>query len=164
MCDGDPSLCPAIHGTGGCPAEWLLSRIVIVGTGFEKLAENCLTDGNRLVTLIGNRMVSKFSKRQNLVFRAISDPTRREILNILRSDQQTVGNIAHNFRMSRPAISKHLRVLRSAGLVETRRHGTQTRCTLNAKPLQAVNEWLHDYETFWKESLQSLKKHLEEKS
>ena len=113
---------------------------------------------------IGNRMVSITPKRRDLVFRAISDPTRREILSILRADQQTVGSIAHNFRMSRPAISKHLRILRSAGLVETRRYGTQTRCTLNARPLEAVNAWLRDYESFWKQSLQSLKKHLEEQS
>jgi len=109
-------------------------------------------------------MVSITPKRRDLVFRAISDPTRREILSILRADQQTVGSIAHNFRMSRPAISKHLRVLRSAGLVETRRYGTKTRCTLNARPLEAVNAWLRDYESFWKQSLQSLKKHLEEQS
>jgi len=109
-------------------------------------------------------MVSITAKRRDSVFRAISDPTRREILKILRADQQTVGSIAHNFRMSRPAISKHLRVLRSAGLVETRRHGTQTRCKLNAKPLRAVDEWLRDYESFWEQSLQSLKKHLEEQS
>jgi DNA-binding transcriptional ArsR family regulator len=109
-------------------------------------------------------MVSFNSKRRDSVFRAISDPTRREILDILRADQQTVGGIANNFRMSRPAISKHLRVLRSAGLIETRRHGTQIRCSLNAKPLQAVDEWLHDYETFWNQSLQRLKRHLEEQS
>jgi len=109
-------------------------------------------------------MVSLNSKRRDSVFRAISDPTRREILDILRADQQTVGGIANNFRMSRPAISKHLRVLRSAGLIETRRHGTQTRCRLNAKPLQVVDEWLRDYETFWNQSLQSLKRHLEEQS
>jgi DNA-binding transcriptional ArsR family regulator len=126
--------------------------------------ENRLTNGNHMVTYSGNHMVSFNSRRRDSIFRAISDPTRREILNILRADQQTVGGIAHNFRMSRPAISKHLRVLRSAGLVETRKHGTQTHCRLNAKPLQVVNEWLRDYETFWKESLQSLKKHLEEES
>jgi len=109
-------------------------------------------------------MVSFNPRRRDSVFRAISDPTRREILNILRANEQTVGGIAHNFRMSRPAISKHLRVLRSAGLVETRKHGTQTQCKLNGNPLQAVDEWLRDYETFWKQSLQSLKKHLEEQS
>jgi DNA-binding transcriptional ArsR family regulator len=64
--------------------------------------------------------------------------------------------------MSRPAVSKHLRVLRSAGLVVCRQEGTSTLCGLNAKPLQAVGDWLGDYETFWSESLQGLKKHVEE--
>lgn len=74
-----------------------------------------------------------------------------------------MGVIARNFRMSRPAISKHLRLLHGAGLVVTRRHGTQSLISLNAKPLRAISDWLQDYEAFWNESLQSLKKHMEEK-
>jgi DNA-binding transcriptional ArsR family regulator len=96
----------------------------------------------------------------NAVFRAIADPTRREILGMLRGGWQTVGEIAGKFRMSRPAISKHLRLLRSAGLVVTQKEGTSRHCGLNAKPLRAVNDWLHDYEAFWSESLQSLKKYV----
>ncbi len=102
-------------------------------------------------------------RQRDAVFRAIADPTRREILGLLRGGQQTVGQIAGNFRMSRPAVSKHLRLLRSAGLVVTRRQGTLRHCGLNAKPLRSINDWLHDYETFWRESLQSLKKYVEEK-
>lgn len=108
-------------------------------------------------------MVTKRSRQPDSVFRAISDPTRRKILRVLRDGQQTVGGIAGNFSTSRPAISKHLRLLNAAGLVTIRRHGTQSLCSLNAKPLRAVSDWLEDYETFWSESLQSLKKHMEEK-
>ncbi len=107
-------------------------------------------------------MVSLNHKPRNTVFRAIADPTRREILSLLRGGQQTVGEIAGNFRMSRPAVSKHLRILRSAGLVVIRQHGTSHHCGLNAKPLRAVNDWLQDYELFWNETLQSLKKYIEE--
>ena len=103
-------------------------------------------------------------QQREAVFRAIADPTRRDILGLLRSRPQTVGEIAGNFRMSRPAISKHLRLLRSAGLVVTRRHGTASLCGLNAKPLRDVNDWLRDYETFWGETLHSLKNYVEEKS
>ena len=153
------------EGTGKTILCGRFLDLTVLICGFIKtILKTRLTKRNHMVTFIGSRMVSINSKRKDSVFRAISDPTRREILNILRADQQTVGSIAHNFRMSRPAISKHLRVLRSAGLVETRKHGTQTRCTLNAKPLQAVKEWLQDYESFWKESLRSLKNHLEENS
>jgi DNA-binding transcriptional ArsR family regulator len=108
-------------------------------------------------------MVSLTRKQRDVVFRAIADPTRRGILSLLRDGQQSVGEIASNFRMSRPAVSKHLRVLRSAGLVVAHQEGTSTLCGLHAAPLRAVNDWLQDYETFWSGSLESLKKHVEEK-
>jgi len=101
-------------------------------------------------------------KRSDAVFRAIADPTRREILSLLRAREQTVGEIASNFRMSRPAISKHLRLLRTAGLVATRQFGTAHVCRLNAKPLRAVNDWVRDYETFWSATMQDLKRYVEE--
>ena len=107
-------------------------------------------------------MVTVRRKQRDVVFRAIADPTRRKILSLLRNGQQSVGEVAGNFRMSRPAISKHLRLLRSAGLVVSRRDGTSRICVLNAKPLAAVNEWLQDYEAFWNESLRSLKTYVEE--
>src|SRR5579863_3231110 len=109
----------------------------------------------------GNRMVTKRRRRQNAVFRAIADPTRREILHILRGGEQTVGGIAGHFRVSRPAISKHLRLLHQAGLVATRKEGTASLCSLEAKPLRAVGDWLEDYRTFWSESLAGLKKYME---
>ena len=96
------------------------------------------------------------------MFRAIADPTRRDILGLLRGGRRTVGEIAGNFRTSRPAISKHLRLLRSAGLVVTHRRGTARICELNAEPLRAVNDWLRNYETFWSDSLRSLKSYVEE--
>jgi DNA-binding transcriptional ArsR family regulator len=96
------------------------------------------------------------------VFRAIADPTRREILAMLRGGRFSVGEIAANFRTSRPAISRHLRVLRSVGLVVTRQDGTARICTLNAAPLRGVSDWLSDYEMFWKETLRGLKEYVEE--
>src|ERR1700681_183499 len=104
-------------------------------------------------------MVTLRRRRHDAVFRAIADPTRREILSLLRGSRQTVGQIAGNFRTSRPAISKHLRVLRSAGLIVTHREGAPRLCDLNAKPLRAVNDWLQDYEAFWGETMRSLKRY-----
>src|SRR5215831_13600856 len=103
------------------------------------------------------RVAVQRRKRDEAVFRAIADPARRKILGLLRGRRRTVGEIAANFRTSRPAISKHLRLLRSVGLVVTRREGTARICELNAKPLRAVGDWLRDYEAFWGESLRSLK-------
>jgi DNA-binding transcriptional ArsR family regulator len=108
-------------------------------------------------------MVTNNRRQRDAIFRAISDPTRREILGILRSGRQTVGGIARNFRMSRPAISKHLRLLHAAGLVVTEKQGTASLCSLDAKPLRVIDNWLHDYEMFWSESLKNLKEYIEEK-
>jgi DNA-binding transcriptional ArsR family regulator len=106
-------------------------------------------------------MVTIRRKQSGAVFKAIADPTRREILRLLRSRGRTVGNIAGNFRISRPAISKHLRLLENAGLVVTQKKGTATICVLNAKPLRTIDEWLRDYEAFWSKSLRNLKKFVE---
>jgi DNA-binding transcriptional ArsR family regulator len=107
-------------------------------------------------------MVTVRRKQRDAVFRAIADPTRREILGLLRQGRQTVGEIAGHFRTSRPAISKHLRLLRSVGLVVTDQEGATRICALNAKPLRAINDWLRDYETFWDQRLHSLKNYVEE--
>jgi DNA-binding transcriptional ArsR family regulator len=106
-------------------------------------------------------MVTIRKQAGNAPFRAIADPTRREILGLLRSGPQTVGELARNFRTSRPAISKHLRLLRSAGLVTTQKDGAAHICRLDAQPLRTVSLWLRDYEVFWGERLRGLKNYLE---
>jgi|ERR1700745_1404494 DNA-binding transcriptional ArsR family regulator len=107
-------------------------------------------------------MVTNIHRREDTVFRAIADPTRRKILGLLRHRRLSVGEIAANFRTSRPAISKHLRLLRSAGLVVSHKDGTASICGLNAKPLRTVSNWLQDYQEFWGESLRGLKRYIEE--
>lgn len=107
-------------------------------------------------------MVTLNPKRREAVFRAIADPTRRRILGLLRGRAYTVNEIAGNFRTSRPAISKHLRLLRAVGLVETKREGTARICRLNAAPLRVVDTWLRDYQQFWRDSLRGLKRYVEE--
>jgi len=106
-------------------------------------------------------MVTIKLKQREMVFKAIADPTRREILALLRGGPSTVGEIAQNFRTSRPAISKHLRLLRNAGLVVTRKEGAASICELNGRPLRAVNDWLRDYASFWDENLRNLKRYVE---
>ena len=107
-------------------------------------------------------MVTIPQNRHDAVFRAIADPTRREILKLLLHGRLTVGEIAANFNTSRPAISKHLRLLRTAGLVVSYKDGTANICGLNPKPLKTVNDWLEDYRVLWKESLRNLKRYVEE--
>ena len=107
-------------------------------------------------------MVTIKRKQSEAVFRAIADPTRRRILGLLRGRKHTVGEIAGHFRMSRPAVSKHLRLLRAVGLVVTKSEGTARICELNAEPLRAVGDWLLDYQALWNESLRSLKRYVED--
>ena len=108
-------------------------------------------------------MVTISQARQNVVFRAVADKTRRDILRMLRGGEQSVGEIAANFDQSRPAISKHLRVLRSAGLIVTHERGTARICELKAGPLRSIETWLSDYQAFWSGSVRSLKRYVEEK-
>src|SRR5215475_9294479 len=94
-------------------------------------------------------------------FQALADPTRRAVLDLLRQGSQPAGQIARAFPISRPAISKHLRLLRRAHLVEERREGRHRVYQLNPEPLKAVDSWLEQYRNFWRTNLASLKDFVE---
>ncbi|MGA3068578.1 MAG: metalloregulator ArsR/SmtB family transcription factor [Tepidisphaeraceae bacterium] len=109
-------------------------------------------------------MVTASHRHSDAVFKAIADPTRRRILGLLRSGDRTVGEIASHFPTSRPAISKHLRLLRSAGLIAAQKKGTTRFCALNAAPLESIDAWLRDYQSLWADNLSNLKSYLEDHS
>jgi DNA-binding transcriptional ArsR family regulator len=90
-------------------------------------------------------------------FQALADPTRRAVLDLLRRGSQPAGEIAQAFPVSRPAISKHLKLLRRAHLVRAHREGRNQVYQLNPEPLRAVDSWLDQYRNFWKMSLGNLK-------
>ena len=94
-------------------------------------------------------------------FGALADPTRRAVLDLLRAGRRPAGDIARAFPVSRPAISKHLRVLRRAHLVEEHREGRHRLYQLNPTPLRAVDSWLEQYRSFWTASLDNLKAFVE---
>jgi DNA-binding transcriptional ArsR family regulator len=94
-------------------------------------------------------------------FSALADPTRRAVLDLLRKGRQPAGQIAQAFPISRPAISKHLRLLRRAHLVNEHREGRNRFYHLNPEPLKAVDSWLEQYRTFWSTSLVNLKAFVE---
>jgi DNA-binding transcriptional ArsR family regulator len=95
------------------------------------------------------------------VFHAVADPTRRAILDRLRGRAVAVAELAAGFDMTRPAVSKHLRVLRQANLVREERDGRQRVYRLDPAPLRDVSQWVESYRTFWSANLASLKRHLE---
>jgi DNA-binding transcriptional ArsR family regulator len=94
-------------------------------------------------------------------FQALADPTRRAVLDLLRRGSQPAGQIARAFPISRPAISKHLRLLRRAHLVREHREGRHRVYQLNPEPLRAVDSWIEQYRIFWTASLNNLKAFVE---
>lgn len=97
--------------------------------------------------------------KERPVFSAIADPTRRAILDSLRIKERPAGEIAALFPVSRPAVSKHLRVLRTAGLVRERRVARSRLYSLAPEPLREVEQWLEHYRVFWAR-LPGLKKYV----
>src|SRR5271155_1695616 len=94
-------------------------------------------------------------------FQALADPTRRAVLDLLRRGSQPAGENPGAFPDSRPAISKHLRLLRRAHLVQEHREGRHRVYRLNPEPLRAVDSWLDQYRQFWSANLASLKAFVE---
>ena len=94
-------------------------------------------------------------------FNALADPTRRAVLDLLRAGTRPAGEIARAFPISRPAISKHLKILRRAHLVDEHREGRHRFYQLNPEPLKTVDQWLDEYRRFWTANLESLKSFVE---
>ena len=95
-------------------------------------------------------------------FAVLAEPTRREILDLLRDGERPVGELVEALHMSQPAVSKHLRVLRDAGLVSVRADAQRRFYGLRPEPLAEIDEWLAPYRRLWSASLDTLERHLEE--
>lgn len=98
--------------------------------------------------------------RLSATFAALADPTRRAILSRLSRGEATVTELAQPFSMSMPAISKHLKVLERAGLIERGREAQWRPCRLQAEPLREVDDWVEQYRRFWEESFDRLDEYL----
>ena len=95
------------------------------------------------------------------VFEIIAEPNRRAILSLLISSEQTVGDIERQLSMSQPAVSKHLRVLREAGVVEATVDAQRRVYRLKAKQLQEIDEWLAPFRQLWSTHVDALERHLD---
>jgi DNA-binding transcriptional ArsR family regulator len=95
------------------------------------------------------------------VFEIIAEPNRRAILSLLVSSQQSVGDIERQLRMQQPTVSKHLRVLRDAGFVESTVDAQRRLYRLKPEPLQEVDMWLAQFRRFWSVHLDALERHLD---
>jgi DNA-binding transcriptional ArsR family regulator len=94
------------------------------------------------------------------LFEIIAEPNRRRVLDLLREQEHTVGDLVNALDMSQPAVSKHLRVLRGAGLVEARVDAQRRIYSLRPEPLADVDAWLAPYRKFWRGKLTALQRHL----
>jgi DNA-binding transcriptional ArsR family regulator len=95
-------------------------------------------------------------------FELVAEPTRRRILDLLRLRARPVGELVKLLGLSQPGVSKHLRLLREAGLVQVRRDGQRRWYELDPEPLAELDEWLEPYRELWDDRLDRLERHLEE--
>lgn len=95
-------------------------------------------------------------------YAALAEPHRRQILDLLREGERSVGELVGRLKLSQPGVSKHLRILRQAGLVDVRPDGRTRWYGLRATPLAEVDAWLEPYRALWSERLDALERHLEE--
>src|SRR6202012_1891315 len=103
----------------------------------------------------------EYTKNMESVCEFIPDPNRRPILNLLVSSQQSVGDIERQLRMTQPTVSKHLRVLREAGFVESIVDAQRRLYRLKPQPLQEVDAWLAPFRRFWSAHVDALERHLD---
>ncbi|HTN79629.1 MAG TPA: metalloregulator ArsR/SmtB family transcription factor [Acidimicrobiales bacterium] len=96
------------------------------------------------------------------MFDVLAEPHRRQILDLLRDDERAVGDLVHELGMSQPNVSKHLRVLRDAGLVSVRTDAQRRVYRLRSEPLREIDEWLRPYRAAWTKRLDELERHLDD--
>jgi DNA-binding transcriptional ArsR family regulator len=95
------------------------------------------------------------------VFEVLMEPNRRRILDLLGRSERPVGELVHGLDLSQPAVSKHLRILREAGLVEVRGDAQRRLYRVRPEPLRAIDDWLEPYRHMWTASLDRLEQHLD---
>ena len=94
------------------------------------------------------------------VFQAIADPNRREILGLLANQTLTLNGVAEKFKISRPAVSKHIKILNECGLVNIKQEGRERYCEVQLEKLNEVSSWVEQYRKFWEEKLDALDDYL----
>ncbi len=97
-------------------------------------------------------------------FQALADPNRREILMLLTKDKQSINALVGNFEMSRPAVSKHVKVLYEAGLILIKDQGRERYCELKPDGFSDIQNWLEFFDQFWRSKLQNLENLLNQQS
>jgi DNA-binding transcriptional ArsR family regulator len=97
-------------------------------------------------------------------FQVIADPSRRQMMHLLSIDSMTINSLAENFDMSRPAVSKHIKIMYNAGFISIKEIGRERYCTLNKEGFNEIQDWINYFDKFWIEKLNKLQNILNKKS
>src|SRR5260221_12923276 len=141
--------CSVLHRTRPKPIRWCIPR-----TPAETVARTLIYTLTRICLV-------RYIKRMESVFEIIAEPNRRAILGLLVSSQQSVGEIERQLRMPQPTVSKHLRVLREAGFVESTVDAQRRLYRLKPEPFQEMDAWLAPFRRFWSAHVDALERHLD---
>lgn len=131
----------------GLPLRWFVERVYI-HISYALYIINCMS-----------RPFSNWD-----VYKAIADPNRRIVLDLLMRGDHTVSALQMRIQLTQPALSQHLKVLREVGLVRQRRNGRERIYSLNPKPLREMSDWVQHYEAFWEKKLTALGEHLDRRA
>jgi len=111
---------------------------------------------------VTERLLNKIIIMRRDVFQAIADPTRREIIDMVARQSLNLNSVAERFDVSRPAISKHIKILMECGLIEIRQQGRERFCEARLDKLGEVSDWIEEYRKLWESKLDSLENYLKE--
>ena len=113
---------------------------------------------NQIVTYICNRTVTHKMRRD--VFQAIADPVRREIIELLSTEALTVNQVAENFDISRPAVSKHIKILNECGIIDINQSGRERMCLIKPEKLIPAFLWINQYNRLWEDRIDSFENYI----
>jgi DNA-binding transcriptional ArsR family regulator len=111
---------------------------------------------------VTKRLLKQTISMRRDVFQAIADPTRRAIINMIATQSLNLNAVAENFDVSRPAISKHIKILTECGLIVIKQQGRERFCEAKLDKLNEVSHWVEQYRQFWEQKLDSLERYLHE--
>jgi len=143
------------------PLAWRISDSKNASDGASRTPTETVCLGPLPVYTLTRICSVEYIRRVESVFEIIAEPNRRAILSLLVSSQQSVGEIERQLRMPQPTVSKHLRVLREAGFVESTVDAQRRLYRLKPEPLQEVDAWLAQFRRFWSAHVDALERHLD---
>ena len=114
------------------------------------------------VIFVTERLRNVLHQMRRDVFQAIADPVRRQIIDLLSREPHTINGVAEKFEISRPAVSKHIKILRECGMLQVIPHGRERYCIIIPDGLSQVSEWLEQHRVLWEEKIDSFEEYLME--